>query len=187
MIKHRLFTKNRSTATHWYPARNGGLGVRVADLHPHHLAAIVDQYESEAAKVLRELGFTILGVASTRVQEFLRKHVPAWPAIKTRQRDMALNHSALYRELFVDKKYSVKREDFYPHQKVALDIENLVGKMVTVGFGSEKIGKTAPEFRSRYDILTNQSGPASPKEMLRLKIVQARVMLIEMEDLLSKL
>ena len=191
IIKHRLFSKNNSTRTHWYPS--GGPAVAISNLHPHHLAAIVDLYESEAKKVLEELGFQILLSAPlhSRVQQFLRKHVPAWDAIKNYQFQIKSENPVLYKQLFEDKKYTIKREREL-NQRVALDIENLVGKMFPMNFGSEKIGKTAPEFKPRYEPFyytdkPNPIKPASSKEMLRLKIVQARVMLIEMEDLLSKL
>lgn len=110
LINHRLFTNNRSTYTHWYPGNNRG-PIAIKDLTYPHLAAIIDQYQTEAAKLLANLTGRHVAPTSLRVHGFLSKHVKAWDAIKKREDQIKQFQPAAYRKLFVDKGYEKVAKD----------------------------------------------------------------------------
>lgn len=137
MLKdHRLFSNNKSTTTHWYPSNNRA-PIPIYALDVDHLAAIVDQYESEVLKFFRELtGYPHPESFKTSfiTQGFLEKHVPAWKAIKQRQTNIQKNLPNIYRKLFLEKKYNEKKTDKTTHggampsgktEKINFDIETV--------------------------------------------------------------
>lgn len=150
-IKHRLFGKNNSTATHWYPRH--GVPVPVTELHINHVAAIIDLYEGEAVKFLTEhISAPSVKLRLTEfdkrrapiVDRFLRKRVPAWNALKNREMNEKLLNYSNWVKLFVNRDYRVKRtpkpstksEPFTPffdmlmesaEKKIAVDIKTMAG------------------------------------------------------------
>jgi hypothetical protein len=116
-INHRLFSNNRSTATHWYPGKpeSGRKPILINDLTPEHLAAIVDQYEGEALKFIEDNIRTspkfmseALKRKSPIVQNFLTKNVAAWPGIKNAEWEIRRKSPDVYKALFIDKLYNIK-------------------------------------------------------------------------------
>lgn len=105
LINHRLFTNNRSTYTHWYPGTKGRAPILISDLTYTHLAAIVDQYQTEAAKLLTQIAGHPVRQDGLTVKSFLKLHVKAWSAIINRVEHIRFYQPAVYTDLFVNKNY----------------------------------------------------------------------------------
>lgn len=135
LINHRLFTNNRSTYTHWYPGAKNRAPILISDLTYTHLAAIVDQYQTEAAKLLTDITGHPVRQDGITVKSFLKLHVKAWPAIIKRVEDIRFYQPAAYTDLFVNKNYKKKKirkakeaekKSSYP------SLTNLVGKTIEI-------------------------------------------------------
>lgn len=183
-IKHRLFGKNNSTATHWYPRH--GVPVPVTELHINHVAAIIDLYEGEAVKFLTEhISAPSVKLRLTEsdkrrvpiVDRFLRKKVPAWNALKNREMNEKLLNYSNWVKLFVNRDYRVKRtsaastksEPFTPFFDM---VAGAVGKKV---FDVETTPMPNAEFKPFQEYWNGSKLSGEQKGRLNLKVVETKV------------
>lgn len=178
LINHRLFTNNRSTYTHWYPGNNRG-PIAIKDLTYPHLAAIIDQYQTEAAKLLASLTGHPVRQDGITVKSFLKLHVKAWPAILNRVEHIRFYQPAAYTDLFVNKNYKKKKKirkakeaekkSSYP------SLTNLVGKTI--------------EIKSEFQHQIGQGRDARVtinKERLILKLLNLKLQIDSLTDFIKK-
>lgn len=200
-IIHRLFGKNNSTATRWYPRH--GVPVRVTKLHINHVAAIIDLYEGEAVKFLTEhistpsVKLNLNEFQKRRapiVDQFLRKKVPAWNALKNREMNEKLLNYSNWVKLFVNREYRVKRtsaastksEPFTPSFDM---VAGAVGKKV-----SFDVETTAPMPKVEYKPFQEYwNGPKlsmEQKNKLQLKVTETKVKVnsafLDLQDWIAK-
>lgn len=145
LINHRLFTNNRSTYTHWYPGNNRG-PIRIEDLTYPHLAAIIDQYQTEAAEFLANLTGRHVTPTSLWVHGFLSKNVKAWDAIKKREDQIKQFQPAAYQKLFVNKGYQkVARDKIISYTDLLSFIDEL-SKPISIDIETTPYKPQIPKF-----------------------------------------
>lgn len=198
-IKHRLFGKNNSTTTHWYPRH--GVPVPVTELHINHVAAIIDLYEGEAVKFLTEhicapsVKLRLTEFDKRRapiVDRFLRKRVPAWNALKNREMNEKLLNYPNWVKLFVNREYRVKQtsaastksEPFTPF------FDMVAGAVEKKVFDVETTPMPNAEFKPFQEYWNGPKLSAEQKGRLNLKVTETKVKintaLNELQDWIGK-